>query len=325
MKASKGDWKELTQINQQLLEALEQKQFVEVDRLIKEGAAVNVRFGPSRDSALHYFSDVEIIEKLLNCDAHVNALNSYQETPLMHAVSYYKDVAIVKALIRRGAQADATNRRGETVLSMAIRATCFRNSENLEKTLQTLLNIDCHLKVDELSYAERTSKLIIKFSRINDCWIIPNRIIQNSKYATYADECQAELNLMDSQRLNDSFSLLNIVKNWRRWLPNPSIMKLLENYEEKYPIYADVIFDRIHAVLLERRKLLSRLDAVVVFAKICEEKQSENAEIILNVDCKRQIMKYVSNNDLEVFLSGISTKTVCLDDSQPDAKRAKIE
>lgn len=324
MKASSGDWKDLKRIDQQLLEALKQKQFVEVDRLIEEGAAVNVRFGQSRDSALHYFKDVEIIEKLLDCGADVNASNFYQETPLMHAVSYYKDVAIVKALVRGGAWTHV-RKRGETVVSMALGATCLPRNGMPEKTLKALLEFGCHLQVDDLCYADGTSKLIIKLSMISNNIIMVGRAIQDSKYVAYAEACQSEVRLMNSKHYNGSSSLLNVVKNWQNWLPDLSIMKLLENYEETYHIYADVIFDRIHAVILDRRKLLCQLDVLVVSAEKCDGEQFENSQVILNMDCKRHIMKYVSNKDLKSFLSGVSTKTECTDDSQPNAKRAKIE
>lgn len=326
MKGSSYDWKNLKSVDQKLLEALKLKQFAEVDRLIKEGADVNVSFGPG-DSALHYFEDVDIIEKLLKNGANVNQNNSYSETPLMHAVSYYKHVEVVKVLLIHGANVNVSNRRRNTPLDMALRSSYF-NRGDPEKTIKTFLEFGTRLTVKELCYPERISKLLIKFSMINENVIVPTNVIQSSKpeYVVFVDECRAEVNLLDSCKFNNSLSLLDIIKNWRRWLPNLSIMKLLNDYEQTYPIYGDFICDRIHAVILERRKLLSQLDMMVVSAKRCEIEGSEYAEV-LDMDCKRHIMKFVSNKDVESFLSGTSET----DDSEkdlndpPNAKRVKFE
>lgn len=319
MKGSSWDWKQLKFVDQKLLEALELKQFVEVDRLIKDGADVNVNFGPG-DNALHYFNDVDIIEKLISCGASVNHSNSYRETPLMHAVCYYKDVEIVKLLLKHGAWSWYSKRHGETAMSMALRSSFF-NRGLPEKVVKTLLEFGTQLEVTELPYPERIAQLLIKLSLISENVILPRNVIANSKteYVVYADECEAEVKSMDSVKFNGSSSLLDIVKNWRRWLQNESIMKLLNDHEQRYPIYGDVLFDRIHTPIMQRRNLLSKLDIVAVIAK-----SSEHSDTVLNMDCKRHIMKYVSNKDLESFLDGISeVDDLKADFNEPNAKRVK--
>lgn len=322
MKGSSFDWKKLSYVDQKLLEAFEQKQFAEVDKLINDGANVNVYFGPG-DSALHYFKDVEIIEKLLKCGACVNQTNSYRETPLMHAVSYYKHYDIVKLLLKHGASVSYSKRHGETALSMALHSSFFRQGYP-EQIIKVLLEFGDYLKVTELCYPKPISELLIKLSLINRNVCVTRNVIVNSKseYVEYADKCQAELDLMNSTKLNNSSSLLDIVKNWRQWLPDQTILKFLKDYEQQYPIYADVISDRIVANVSARCKLLSKLDELVVIAE-----GFELSRIVLNNDCKRYMMKFVSNKDLKSFIEGVTTDA---DDEKkdldaPDAKRFKIE
>lgn len=326
MRGSSCDWKTLKDVDQNFLQALELKQFEEVDRLIKEGANVNVWFGPG-DSGLHYFNDLDVITKLITIGANVNSTNSYSETPLMHAVSYYKNVEIVKVLLKHGANGWSTNRRGETALSVALRSSCFvTRAHGAEERIKTLLDFGACMKVTELRYSENICKLLIKYSMIGV--LMPRDSVLNSRpeYVAYFDKCKEEVNVMKAEKFKNSDSLLEIIKNWRCFMLNESFTKLLNEYEQKYPIYADVIFNRIHTPILERRDLLLQLDMVTVTAKIDEDQVSEHSEIVLNMDCKRHIMKFVSSTDLESFLRGTSEAVDSkLASYEPNAKKLKIE
>lgn len=327
MRGSSYHWKTLKDVDQKFLQTLELKQFEEVDRLIKEGANVNVWFGPG-DSGLHYFNDIDVITKLITIGANVNNTNSYSETPLMHAISYYKNVEIVKVLLKHGANVWNTNRRRETALSMALRSSCF-GTHGSEERIKTLLDFGACIKVTELRYSENVCKLLIKYSMIGE--FIPRDLVLNSKpeYVAYFDKCKEEVNVMMAEKLKNSDSLLEIIKNWRCFMMNESFTKLLNEYEQTYPIYADVIFNRIHTPILERRDLLSQLDMVTVTAKMDEDEVSEYTEIVLNVDCKRHIMKFVNCPDLESFLRGTSEAVEAVDSKlasyEPNAKKLKIE
>ena len=77
-------------LQEKLLRAIERKDFLAIEQLVKWGADLNEPFGPIETTpfmyALNEFKTGEQIEKLINLGGNPNTKNRHGETPLMFAV-----------------------------------------------------------------------------------------------------------------------------------------------------------------------------------------------------------------------------------------------
>lgn len=119
----------VTELDRELIEAVNYNQDVRVTALLDAGADVNARIPPLQMTALIMASDVNfnadkkislsIVRLLVARGANVNAQDREGLTPLMKAIGSY-DLNVVKHLLDSGAQIDAYDQRGHTALTHAI-------------------------------------------------------------------------------------------------------------------------------------------------------------------------------------------------------------
>jgi ankyrin repeat protein len=104
----------------ELLKAVEARQVAEVNRLLRDGANVQVRDkeGHTALSIAAYYNSTEIAEALLKRGADPNARGYDGLTPLMRAAKNGNTEA-VRLLLSHGANANAQGMNGETALKLA--------------------------------------------------------------------------------------------------------------------------------------------------------------------------------------------------------------
>lgn len=119
----------VTEIDRELLTAVNRNQDARVAQLLTAGADVNARHPPLQLTPLILASDVNfnadkkislsIVKLLIARGAEVNVHDRDGLTPLMKAIGSY-DLDVVKHLLNSGARIDARDQRGHTALTHAI-------------------------------------------------------------------------------------------------------------------------------------------------------------------------------------------------------------
>ncbi len=108
---------------QNLVELVENSDFVAADSIIKSGTDVNI---PAADgtTALHwavYHGQVELVKALLRAEAEVDTRNDYGSSPMMEAATV-GNAEVLKLLLDAGADVESANPEGQTAL-MAVART----------------------------------------------------------------------------------------------------------------------------------------------------------------------------------------------------------
>ncbi|WP_339046419.1 ankyrin repeat domain-containing protein [Candidatus Mesenet endosymbiont of Agriotes lineatus] len=288
--------------------AVYERDFEKVKVLLSTGANVNLRVEQDKSTLLHNTNSVEITKELLLRGAAVNARNMYSETSLHSAITLGRELALVRELLKNGADVNATNRKGNTPLNHAVK----RNSS--EAIIKELLEYGADINIrnresrlydnhstpldnavgSNLAYAE----LLIKFTLIRNFNADYRKIINltpykefstYSKLSHYLDRCICEIAEMKKDKMNNGISLYGfyVEKDLNKIASYTKSREITECYKNKYPIYNDLIINKLEYGR-KREELLNKLDKLKVYEK----------EVILNLDCKRNIAKYLSNDDL---------------------------
>src|SRR6266853_6580982 len=102
-----------------LLVAIRNGDYAQVQRLLRAGADVNTADGDGTTALMHSVieSDVKMMKLLVESGANVNAKNSTESTALMYAAT---NLAKARLLLDRGADAKATNKRSATPMNVAV-------------------------------------------------------------------------------------------------------------------------------------------------------------------------------------------------------------
>lgn len=322
---NKSDWENLTEIDKNLLESLEVRDFDAVDKLIQSGANVNVRFGQIKDSALHYFDSIDIVTKVIECGASVSASNRYHETPLTYACKFGRHRKIVKVLMSNGAYVNKQVKYGKT---KAIPLTLYLEKMNdnidlelVEELLYYGANVDFGKMfssspfIAALDDSPELARLMIKYSvlkiwdkyRFLRMGCVERRhvvTLNNFSHLPYLEECSAEADRMKEELFNSWHSLYDICRGsiyFNQYTePFSSFLASYktESFRKKYPIYIDVLLRRFEFLREKRITLLKGLDGVRIAPKSKKNKECKRLTA-LNTHCLRHVAKFLTNCDIE--------------------------
>ncbi|BFD48257.1 MAG: hypothetical protein DMENIID0003_13310 [Wolbachia endosymbiont of Sergentomyia squamirostris] len=312
-------------INKELEKAVYERNLEKVKALLSAGANANLRVERNRDTLLHTTSSVEITKELLLGGAEVNSRNMYSETPLHSAITLGKELELVRELLKHGADVNATNRKGNTALNHAVK----KSGKNLEVVKELLeyradINIrnrerrlydNCSTSLDNAVSDLACAKLLIKFTLVRNFNKDYGKIIDLSPYkgcsnysklSSYLDDCVCEILQMKTDEIKDSLPLYEFVTN------NFNIHVLYNNqlsvrlakidYSIRYPIYNDIILDKVKP-FLERADLLNKLSKIQFYTKLdVADQDAKEKKIILDHDSTYNITEYLSNDNLLNFI-----------------------
>uniref|UniRef100_A0A6P7GA91 Uncharacterized protein LOC114339694 n=1 Tax=Diabrotica virgifera virgifera TaxID=50390 RepID=A0A6P7GA91_DIAVI len=349
-------------INKELEKAVNGGNLEQVKALLCAGANANrrVELGWSRnnDTLLHITESVEIAKELLLGGAYVNATNRYNETPLFSAITGGKGEQLVRELLKYGVDVNATNRRGNTALHYAV----IRGDLEVVKELLEY-GADINIRNRERRYSnDRYStsldyavdhgcaRLLIKFTLLmnfnRDYRIVidlsPYKGHSNySKLSSYLDACVREILQMKTDKIKDGLPLYKFITNnfdthvvYSDLLP-ARLAKM--DYSIRYPIYHDIITDKVKQHFLERADLLKKLHEIQFYTKLdVADQDAEEKKIILDHDSTYNIAQYLSNDNLLNFIAAfnnsnkrvlqVETNTRLNETSiSNDTKRARLE
>lgn len=322
---NKSDWENLKEKDKLLLEALEVKDFEKVDKLIKSGANVNVRFGQIKDSALHFFDNIDIITKLANCGASVSASNRFQESPLIYACKLGRHRDIINFLMSNGAFVNKQTNFGRVKMIPLTLALEQMNDDIDLEIIENLLYYGANMDfgkmftktpfITALLRSPEMAKMMIKYSvlkiwdkyRFLRMGCVERRqliSLNNSNFLPYLGECMDEVFLLKEELFNSWHSLYDICRgsiNFHTYTePYPSFLNSYKTdaFKSKYPIYIDVVLKRVDFIRCKRSKLLTNLDDVQMTNKIKSNKECKRL-VALNSDCLRHVAQFLSNTDIE--------------------------
>lgn len=323
---NKSDWENLNEINKTLLKAFEIKDFDKADKLIQNGANVNVRFGEIKDSALHYFDSVDIVKKLIESGASVSASNRFYESPLTYACKLGRNPEIIKILLNNGAYVNKQIRFGkEKAIPLTLALATMNDEVDLEVIEELLYhgaNVDYGKMftsspfITSLSGPSELARLMIKYSvlkiwdkyRFLRMGVVERRqllLINNSKHLQYLEECIAEIDRMKEVMFNSWHSVYDICRGsiYFNTYTGPYSSFLdsyrTEAFKEKFPIYIDVMIRRVAFIREKRTKLLTSLDDIRIGSKCNKNIKKCKRLVGLNTDCLRHVARYLSNCDIE--------------------------
>ncbi|KAG4066022.1 hypothetical protein HA402_001269 [Bradysia odoriphaga] len=328
---NKSDWANLTEIDKNLLEALDVKDFDKVDKLIQSGANVNVRFGQIKDSALHYFDSIDTVTKLIECGASVSASNRYHESPLTYACKFGRHRDIIKILMSNGAYVNKQVKFGKTKaipLTLALEAMKAMNDDIdldlVEELLYYGANVDFGKMfsfspfITALNSSPELARLMIKYSvlkiwdkyRFLRMGCVERRYViatNNSSHLPYLEECSAEAERMKEEMFNTWHSLYDICRGsiYFNTYTGPFSSFLdsykTEAFKQKYPIYINVLLRRFEFLKQKRLTLLRGLDGIRITPKIKISKKNTDCKRLtaLNTHCLRHIATFLTNSDVE--------------------------
>ncbi|KAF5293373.1 hypothetical protein FQA39_LY02858 [Lamprigera yunnana] len=305
-------------INEEFERAVRKGYLEIVKALLSAGADANFSIGRESDTLLHITHSVEITKELLLGGAKVNVTNKYGITPLRSAIELGKNLELVGELLKHGADVNRTDIRGETPLSRAVK----RYSDKREVIKELLLNnkIDIDIRNHELGWHNANcidmdvhdlecTKLLIKFTLIMNFNKDYKKIIDlsplneynnYSKLSSYLDGCVCEILQMKTDEIIDSLPLYEFVTNSCnvQVLRNNQLSVRLAKIDLRYPIYNDIILDKVKP-FLERADLLNMLSKIPFYTKLdVADQDIKGKKIILDYYSTYNITDYLSNDDL---------------------------
>lgn len=98
--------------------AIEQNNYIAIEKLIKKGIDKNVTSNLSAINYAVYKDNVKLIKCLKNCGMDVNEIDDINSTPLIYAVLYSK-LNSISYLIQNGARVEHEDFMGNTPISLA--------------------------------------------------------------------------------------------------------------------------------------------------------------------------------------------------------------
>lgn len=326
----KSDWEKLKEIDKKLLEAFEVKDFEKVDKLISKGANVNVRFGQIKDSALHFFDDIDIVTKLLDCGANVSASNRYHESALIYACKFRRHKDVINLLLSHGAYVNKQIKFGRMkMIPLTVALENMNDDIDLE-IIENLVyygaNVDFGKMftstpfITALTSSPELARKMIKYSllRVWDKYRYlrmgceeRRRLVANINWhhLPYFEECMAEILRLKEELFDSYHSLYDICRGgicFNMYIePYPSFQRLYKAgaFLSKYPIYGDALHRKFDFIRRKRLKLLIDLDGVRVTSKIQKNKNKKLKRLVpLHADCFRHVAQFLSNYDIECVL-----------------------
>ncbi|MBQ7577040.1 MAG: ankyrin repeat domain-containing protein [Synergistaceae bacterium] len=132
-----------------------------VNTLLKAGADVNANIPNTHWSvlmvAVMFNHNPEIITKLIEAGANINAKDNLGSTPLIDATRFNSNPEIINVLLKAGANVNDEDNRGYTALTWAVMKYAHIKS-SLEK-INALLDAGAHVDRLTLNYARDNDKL----------------------------------------------------------------------------------------------------------------------------------------------------------------------
>lgn len=322
---SKSDWQNLKEIDKTFLEALEIKDFDKVDKLIRRGANINVRFGEIKDSCMHFFDDLEILSKLLEFGASVSASNRYHESPLIYACKLGRHRDVINFLLRNGAYVNKQISCGRTKMIPLTLALQKMNNEIDLDIVEDLLYYGANMDVGKmfsstpfitaLRYRPEMARIMIKYSvlkvwdkyRFLRMGFVERRQLISMNYPKhlpFLEECMTEVERLKEEAFSTWHSVYDICRGAIYFQTYTEPFSSFQNsyktkaFETKYPIYIDVILKRVDFILQKRRTLLMDLGDIKIVSKFKKNKECKRL-VPLNYDCLRHVAQFLSNCDIE--------------------------
>ncbi|KAJ8668444.1 hypothetical protein QAD02_010107 [Eretmocerus hayati] len=280
-------------------------------------------------------SITEIVYLLLKNGADVNVRNYKLETPLLVACSCdeFNDLSI---FLKYGADINARDVYGRTALHIMASS---RSLENSEKKIISLLENGADINlIDERGYTclldlplqfdeafdkwnrhQKTKTVIFlkhvkKLQLIGRCVsemnsgvysVLAGKFHQDGWYdeESFIRECENELNLMETVRVNHFTSLKDILCKSDRELAihceNTDLQMMLEteNFYEQYPVYGFLVVLQMKCGRVQRSLLVKAKDSLMNLIKV-----------LLPRSCLEEILQYLTNEDLENIIKSEGEK-----------------
>lgn len=316
----------LQSLNEELDSAVANRDLEKVKALLSAGADINFREDRNRDTLLHRTSSVEVARELLLRGARINATNQYSETPLHYAITNGKSLEFVRELLKHGADVDSTNRKGNTALNHAVkRGTSL---EIIKVLLEYGANINvrnrerrprenCNTPLDNAIGEPNCTKLLIRYTLLKHFIKDYRKIIDLEPYkghkhysmlSSYLDDSVREILQMKTDEVRKNLSLYDVITNKGMLCSNTLSMKLAGiNFSDHYPIYRDIIEDKIK-VYQDRSDLLNKLSKLQVYIQSDTLNQGvKGKEVVLDCHSTYFIAEYLSNEDLSNFVAVFDT------------------
>lgn len=154
----------MDQYNQRLWKAFYDRDFDELISYFSQEISFDLKKPDGHETMLHIAAlngDIQMVRFLLHCNANVNGLNNFNETPLIYAAtSGDKALSVVKLLLEGGAVSSidtANNHQGQTALHRAYLANSYNTVDlllryganpNIQDCVQKFILRDAILKHD---------------------------------------------------------------------------------------------------------------------------------------------------------------------------------
>lgn len=269
--------------------------------LLQNGANVHLK-GENGNSVLHCAAqqsrgpNVKIVKAVLHHGADVNARNNDGSTPLHHAAEkMHIPLPAIQLLLKHGADINAHDSRGCTPLSNAISCSSITNVQTGVPEFFT-----SHITKLEYSSDKKTNSA---------CELTNQQLIQQSLgLSEYKLACEKELQELRSIKVGSSKSMLSAFltdttddNELSRYTNDPTVQKVYECCEEKFPIYSGDIKEHIDAGSTRNRLLHGALESM---DDICKEQPKEHSTesrgswTVIPSEVKLNILKHLSNEDL---------------------------
>lgn len=283
-----------------------------VRELIKGGALVDYKTARHKNSCLHLTNSSKIIEELINKGCDVDATNSRGQTPLVHTIRYVDNPIsmnrCVKVLLRHGAEVNAVDGDGKTALHYAVK---YGN----EKTVNALLERGAEYSIESFTTMTQNETA---FQTVLRHWILYNTpssvdlggIGLCSRYGwtngmvlnIFGSHLMDEVGRMKSHMVGN-LSLHHYVTA-RGAKPLPAGYVIPEGrINREYPNYSRQIMKKLR-MCSERGVVLERFMKCAMYT-VCSERV-----VYLDIDCKRVLSTYLSNENLQILVLALSGKSL---------------
>lgn len=300
------------QLNLKLQEAVTQRDLERVNDLLSRGAdancrLVNLRTTSDRNTLLHETNDVKIAKALLTHGASTSRTNDYGETPLVFAAKRRNCASFFRELLKHGANVNSTDRHGKSALNIV---TQQREAEDCKERTRERMKVllEYGAKVTSQSrYGwtplntanEGQKELLIKYALLKN--LDDTTSCQDMKYW---HDCNNEILKMKEFVLNDKLSLHTFVTDKVKqdsYCSNKLILRMTGvDFNEQFPIYSDIISDRLKEII-ERRDLLDKVSSMPVYFQ-----DDKNIKVILDCHSVQNVAEYLTNKDLSNFVAAFA-------------------